>query len=147
MAFLRTLLLVCVCSAPSTANAQGVDWSGRWLIDEGISTLESRRTTAIRAATAELNVVARRIARRRLRRRAPMPHHVSITGAGAEFRALVGDHLLSFAPDGSQHPIRAQNGDTLMASQQLQGRRLRQVIRGETRRSRRRLNLARMASA
>ncbi|MFT5353735.1 MAG: hypothetical protein ACI9KE_000935 [Polyangiales bacterium] len=116
------------------AAVQGDDsetWNGRWLISDGIASAESRRDAAIRASTADMNVLARRIARRRLRARAPLPHHVSVDGEGETFRAVVGDHVLDFAADGSRHSIRGARGDSFIASQRLQGRRLEQQIRSD----------------
>ncbi|MEM9068750.1 MAG: hypothetical protein AAGE52_09595 [Myxococcota bacterium] len=128
---------LCVLAALGSATAQDVapihegTVQGEWALRESYSVVETRRNRAIEAATDDMSIFTRGIARRRLRRGTPIHRSLVFRGEGEHFRAHVGDYHLDFAADGRRRPFVDPFDEEMRASQRFNGRRLTQVMRND----------------
>ena len=134
MSFPRPAILfgaLLMLSLPADLSAQETpSFQGTWTV-QGAGGATARRNSAVERATADMSIFTRGIARRRLRRGTPIHRRLVISGEGASFRARVGGYDLNFPADGRARPFTDPFDNDMRASQRINGRTLRQVMRSD----------------
>lgn len=128
---LAPLLLLPLLHSPASAQDHPeTRLQGAWRCTS-VASARQARDRAIDAATDDMSVLIRGIARRRLRSEMPIPARIEVAGSGSAFRAHVGAYHLDFAADGRSHPFTDPFDNEMQAKQRFRSGKLVQTMRGD----------------
>lgn len=128
---LPLLLLVLPLGAGAQSDSPEERFQGTWRVANAAGARQGR-DRAIDAATEDMSIFTRGIARRRLRAGTPVHSTIQISGSDASFRCQVGGYDLDFAANGRSHaftdPI---ENDEMQAKQRFRRGKLVQTMTGD----------------
>jgi len=123
-------LLLLLLSPAFAQDSPEARFQGTWRVASA-SAARSGRDRAIDAATDDMSIFTRGIARRRLRDGTPIHSTIQVAGSGSSFRAQVGNYDLDFAADGRSHAFTDPFDNEMQAKQRFRSGKLVQTLRSD----------------